>query len=76
MFGWLAPNDPKKSGRTLVQCACGRVMWLDAPQEVLRLHAGHRCTPAVTASIWVFVKMRLGWLDKLTWTERRQRRMA
>lgn len=76
MWGWLAPNDPKKSGRTLVRCACGRVMWLDASQEVRECHRGHQMRTCVEASLWVFVKMKLGWLDRLTWAERMTRRMG
>ncbi len=76
MFGWLAPNDPRQSGRTLAQCSCGRVMWMDAPQEVKRWHDGHHMQVCMNASLWVFIKMKMGWLDRLTWTERRQRRLA
>ena len=75
MWGWLAPNKLEESGRMLVRCSCGRVMWLDAPQEVRGEHDGHHLRPCSKASLWVFVKMKLGWLDRLTWAERMTRRM-
>lgn len=68
------PRKAGEEGKTLMQCECGRVMWLDAPGEVRRFHRGHRMKVAQNASLWVWLKLRLGLLNRLTWTERRMRR--
>lgn len=71
---WLEPHRGSVKSRLLVRCSCGRLMWLDSSQEVLRLHVGHRMEAAQKGSMWEFAKMKLGWLDRLTVRERLQQR--
>lgn len=71
---------PYVGPRKLIKCPCGRVMWLDAPQSLKAMHEGHsnsgnplrECTHT---SLWVFIKVKLGLLDRLTWGERIDRRL-
>ena len=65
---WLRPYRAKES-RHLVECECGRVMYLDAPQWLRGLHAGHIMRNRVKGSFGYFVKAKLGRLDKPTFTE-------
>jgi hypothetical protein len=71
---WLEPHHAEDKKRILFQCACGRVFWNDAPQEVKKLHQGdaHRFKVCERSSLWNFVKMKFGLLDRLTWSERLQ----
>ena len=67
---WLEPHHAEDRKRFLVRCQCGRVMWINAPQRIKKLHAGHLCRPCLESSLWNFVKMKLWLLDRLTWRER------
>ena len=78
MLGFLKPYDGK---RTLVKCPCGRVMWLDASQEIWKIHGGHSSVknplvPCLGGSLWGLLKVKYGDLDKLTWGERFSRRFG
>jgi len=67
LFHFLGPYNGE---RKLVVCSCGRVMWLDAKQEIKALHLGHRMHMCSNASFWSFLKLKLGLLDHLTLQER------
>ena len=66
---WLRPVSPYQGSRQLVQCECGRVMFLDSPGNVKRYHLGHRMSSRVAGTKWDFIKMKLGWLDSITFSE-------
>jgi hypothetical protein len=71
---WLEPNDRALSGRVLLRCDCGRLLWMNSSQRIMRLHDGHYMRIAMEGSAWEFLKLKLGWLDKLTVRERLQER--
>ena len=52
--------DPKKTGRTLFRCDCGRLFWSDSPPAVQREHVGHRYRAAGSGTWWELLKARLG----------------
>lgn len=71
---WLEPHRAEDRKKFLFRCSCGRLLWQDAPQEILRQHLGHRMSPATSGSMWEFFKMKVGWLNKLTVRERLQQK--
>jgi hypothetical protein len=73
---WLEPHHAEDRRRFLVQCQCGRVLWLDAPSRIKKLHDGHMMKPCMNSTVRNFVKMKLGLLDRFTWSERFQLLMA
>lgn len=71
---WIEPHRAESRERMLLRCSCGRLYWMDAPKELLSLHLGHKAVLATNGSVWEFVKMKLGRLNKLTVRERLQRK--
>ncbi len=66
---WLEPHRAEDRKKLLFQCACGRIMWSNAPQHVRKHHLGHRMILCQQASVWNFVKMKLGLLNCRTLSE-------
>ena len=67
---WIEPHHEGLNGRTLVKCSCGRVMWdKGMPDKVRKHHQGHRMELCQSASVWQFIKMKRGTLEKRTLSE-------
>ena len=69
MFDFLKPVDPKETGDFVVRCSCGRAMWLKAPDKVRRHHLGHKMTPLEHGTMFEFIKMKTGLLNRRTFSE-------
>ena len=66
---WMWPITPYSGPRRLVECSCGRVMWLDALQTVRKHHQGHRSSVCEHASFTSFIKLKLGLMERRTVSE-------
>ena len=66
--GLIFDGDPK---RQLVQCDCGRVMYLDAPRDIRSLHMGrsHVMHSRIDGSLYQWLRAKLGRIDKPTIAE-------
>ena len=54
----LSKNE--STARTLMRCNCSDLFWEDSPQEILKIHDGHRYSPATGGTYFEFIKMKSG----------------
>ena len=66
IYKLLKPVDPSEAGDYLVRCDCGRMMWLRAPDQIRRHHAGHKIKVMEHGRIMACFSLKRGFVNRRT----------
>lgn len=69
IYKLIRPVDPSEAEDYLVRCDCGRVYWLKASDKIKKHHLGHVMKPLEQGSVFEFLQLKLGLINRRTFGE-------